>query len=141
MIVCHLAGESSSGVLVGLNWCISTVATLFFSAISIPYQFLVEILSILSSVVSLYSGFRSDPHEPLQRRISQLEDEVDKLKPLQEILPKHTDPVVDPAQKLSVLETELANTRKVGSNLIGSTTNKTMLRTEIQPFILILELI
>lgn len=117
MSVCHLAAESSSGVLGGLNRCISTVATLFFSVISIPYQLLVQILSILSSVVSLYSGFRSDPHEPLQRRISQLETEVDRLKPFQEIFPKHTDPVVDTAQKLHTLETELANTRKVGSNL------------------------
>jgi len=113
MFVCHLVGESSSGVLGGLNWCISAVAKFFFSVISIPYQFLVQISSILSRVVSLYSGFRADPHEPLQRRISQLETEVDKLRPLQG-LPKHSDPELDPDQKLSILETEVANTRKVG---------------------------
>lgn len=62
---------------------------------------------------SLYSGFRNDPHEPLQRRITILETEVAELKPLQELLPKHTDPLEDPGQKLASLESELANTRKV----------------------------
>lgn len=110
-----------------LLWCyIRSGGALVFGVITFPLQLVGNILSSLAGFVSglfFPLRMRSDAHEPLQRRLTRLEDEVQKWKPLQDVIPKQLghQPVVaavgDHNQKLSVLETELANIRKVDANL------------------------
>lgn len=116
--------EPSSGILGGPMWYVRSGGALVFGVLTFPFQLIGNILSSLASLVSslLFPlRLRSDDHEPLQRRLTRLEEEVRKWKPLQEILPKQIEQqpaaVGDHSQKLTVLETELANTRKVGVNL------------------------
>jgi anion-transporting ArsA/GET3 family ATPase len=98
-------------------WFITSGAKLIFGVITFPFQLIVNILSSLASLISFPMRMRSDEHEPLQRRLTHLEQEFGKLKPTLET-PKRVDqPVADASQKLSLLETELANTRKVRSIL------------------------
>lgn len=93
-----------------------------FGVVTFPLKLIGDMMSSLFSLLStLFFPLRlqSDAHEPLQRRLTRLEEEVGRWKPLQDLIPKqlqaqHPAPVVgDHSQKLSVLETELANTRKV----------------------------
>ena len=115
--------EPRIGVLGGVLSFITSGAKLVFGVITFPFQLIVNIMSGLASLMRYPMRMRREDHEPLQRRLTHLEQEVGKLnknlKPLQEIIPKHIDqPVPESAsQKLSVLETELANTRKVCSIL------------------------
>ncbi|KAG0592682.1 hypothetical protein KC19_1G272500 [Ceratodon purpureus] len=106
--------EPSIGVLGNVVGFITSGVKLVFGVITFPFQLIVNIWSSLATLFSFPMRMPSDDHEPLQRRLTHLEQEVGKLKPLQEIIPKHIDqqPPADPTQKLSVLETELANTRK-----------------------------
>lgn len=87
--------------------------------ISFPFQLLMQIMSVLARMV-FRTPTNTDIHELLQRRLTQLEAEVEKLKPVGETIPKHKEAAqlvaVDSSHKITSLETELANTKKVGSN-------------------------
>jgi len=82
----------SMGVLGELFWYhIRSGGALVFGVVTFPLQLVGNILSGLAGVVSglfFPLRLRSDAHEPLQRRLTQLEDEVRKWKPLQDVIPK-----------------------------------------------------
>ncbi|XP_073388668.1 phosphatidylinositol/phosphatidylcholine transfer protein SFH11 isoform X5 [Physcomitrium patens] len=107
--------DSTDGVAGGFVWYIHRGVKFTFGMISFPFQLLMQIMSVLARMV-FRTPTNTDIHELLQRRLTQLEAEVEKLKPVGETIPKHKEAAqlvaVDSSHKITSLETELANTKK-----------------------------
>ncbi|XP_073388667.1 phosphatidylinositol/phosphatidylcholine transfer protein SFH4 isoform X4 [Physcomitrium patens] len=107
--------NSTDGVAGGFVWYIHRGVKFTFGMISFPFQLLMQIMSVLARMV-FRTPTNTDIHELLQRRLTQLEAEVEKLKPVGETIPKHKEAAqlvaVDSSHKITSLETELANTKK-----------------------------
>ena len=104
----------------GSKWLLSSGARLLFACIAFPYHVLSSIISLVGRYAIGHASPRNgDPN--LQKRITKLEAEVGRLSVFRppnahESRTTSTDPSTpeDATRKISMLETELANTRKVG---------------------------